>query len=87
MKKFLYKIQDELGIHARPAGVLVKKVGEFESKVILTNLKNQKSTDADKIFGVMSLGIKCGDEVEISIDGSDEDVAYPELKAFFEENL
>ncbi len=87
MKKFEYKITDDLGIHARPAGVLVKKAGEFKSKVIIKNLKNQKSADADKIFGVMGLGVKGGDSVEISIDGSDEDIAYKELKAFFEENL
>ena len=87
MKKFEYKITDDLGIHARPAGVLVKKAGEFKSKVIIKNLKNQKSADADKIFGVMGLGVKGGDSVEISIDGPDEDIAYNELKAFFEENL
>ncbi len=87
MKKFEYKITDELGIHARPAGVLVKKAGEFESNIIIKNLKNQKSTGADKIFGVMGLGIKGGDTVEISIDGKDEDAAYQALKAFFEENL
>ena len=87
MKKFEYKIKDELGIHARPAGILVKKVGEFKSKIVLTNLKNQKSTDADKIFGVMSLGIKCKDQIEISIEGDDEEIAYSELKSFFEENL
>ena len=87
MKKFEYKITDELGIHARPAGVLVKKVGEFQSKVIIKNLKNQKSADADKIFGVMGLGIKGGDTVEILIDGADEEKAYEELKVFFEKTL
>ena len=87
MKKFEYKIKDELGIHARPAGVLVKKAASFQSKIIIKNLKNQKSADADKIFGVMGLMIKGGDDVEILIDGPDEDAAYKELKVFFEENL
>lgn len=87
MKKFEYKITDELGIHARPAGMLVKKVGEFQSKVIIKNRKTQKSAYADKIFGVMGLGIKGGDVVEISIEGADEEKACKELKTFFEENL
>ena len=87
MKKFEYKITDELGIHARPAGILVKKAGEFQSTVTVKNLKNQKLADAKKIFGVMGLGIKGGDDVEIIIDGVDEEKENEELKTFFEKTL
>ncbi len=85
MKEFSYKITDEVGIHARPAGLLVKKASEFKSEVTLS--KGEKSADAKKIFGVMSLAAKCGDTVNVRISGNDEDRAAEALKKFFEENL
>ena len=40
-----------------------------------------------RIFGVMGLGVKTGEEVTITADGADEDAAIAELEAFFKENL
>ncbi len=85
MREITYKIKDEIGIHARPAGLLVKKAAEFKSEI--TILKGEKTVDAKKIFGVMSLGAKCGDEIKAVITGSDEDSAAEELARFFAENL
>ncbi|MBR5155189.1 MAG: HPr family phosphocarrier protein [Clostridia bacterium] len=85
MKEFVYKIKDEVGIHARPAGLLVKFATEFKSDIRLT--KGEKEADAKKIFSVMTLGVKCGDEVKISISGEDEELALEKLKQFFDENL
>ena len=85
MKSFAYKIKDEVGIHARPAGLLVKKAMEFESEITLSN--GNKTVDAKKIFGVMSLGAKCGDEVVFSANGADEETAIEQLKDFCSENL
>ena len=85
MKEIIYKIKDEIGIHARPAGLLVKKAAEFQSDIKIS--KGDKTVDAKKIFGVMSLGAKCGDQVKVVINGNDEDSAAEELRKFFEENL
>ena len=85
MKEFKYVVTDAEGIHARPAGLLVKKAGEFTSSVIIA--KGDKSADAKRIFGVMGLGVKTGEEVTITADGADEDAAIAELEAFFKENL
>ncbi len=85
MKEFCYTITDEVGIHARPAGLLVKKAGEFQSEVKIS--KGEKSADAKKIFGIMSLAVKYDDEVKVTVSGNDEDRAAEELKKFFEENL
>ena len=85
MKEFIYKITDEVGIHARPAGLLVKKAGEFQSTVNIS--KGEKTADAKKIFGIMSLAVKCGDQVKITVEGTDEDHAAAELEKFFKENL
>lgn len=87
MKTFKYKITDEVGIHARPAGLLVKEAGKYKSVITLKNLANDKTTEAKKLFGVMGLAVKCGDEVEFTVDGEDETEAYDGMKKFAEENL
>lgn len=85
MKEFTYKICDELGIHARPAGLLVKKAGEFESEITMVN--GEKSADMKRIFALMSLGVKQGDTVRITVSGSDEDKAVCEIENFLKNNL
>lgn len=85
MKNFSYVVKDEVGIHARPAGLLVKEAKKYESKITLS--KDGKSADANKLIAVMSLGVKCGQTVEIEITGADEENAYQGMKKFFEETL
>lgn len=85
MKQITYKIKDEIGIHARPAGLLVKKASGFSSEIMIE--KGEKSVDAKKIFGVMSLSAKCGDEIKLTINGADEEQAAEELSKFLAENL
>ncbi|MVQ44130.1 HPr family phosphocarrier protein [Roseburia intestinalis] len=85
MKSFSYTVKDELGIHARPAGMLVKEVKNFKSKVTLE--KDGKVTDAARLMAVMSMGVKKDQTVTITVEGTDEDAAYDALKSFFETNL
>lgn len=85
MKKFSYVIKDEVGIHARPAGLLVKEAKKYESKIVIT--KDGKSAEATKLMAVMGLGVKCGQNVDVEISGADEENAYEGMKAFFEANL
>lgn len=85
MKKFNYVIKDEIGIHARPAGLLVKEAKKYESKITVS--KDGKSAEARKLMALMGLGVKCGDEVEVTVDGTDEEQAFEEMKLFFENNL
>lgn len=85
MKEFKYVITDPEGIHARPAGILVKQAGGYQSDVKIT--KGEKTVDAKRIFGVMGLGVKTGEEVTVTVDGADEDTAAAELETFFKENL
>ena len=85
MKSFEYVITDEVGIHARPAGILAKKAKEYTSKITLT--KDGKSAEAQKLMAVMSLGVKKGETVVISVEGEDEEVAFLEIETFFKENL
>lgn len=85
MKKFEYTIKDEVGIHARPAGLLVKEAKQYESKITVT--KDGKSAEAAKLMALMSLGVKCGETVEVAVEGGDEEKAYEGIKTFFEANL
>ena len=85
MKTFDYTIKDAMGIHARPAGLLVKEAGKYESKISLT--KDEKTVDAARLMAVMSLGVKQGQTVTVSVEGSDEDTAADGMQKFFEENL
>lgn len=85
MKQFKYVIKDEQGIHARPAGLLVKKANEFSSKVTIG--KDGKDADAKRIFGIMGLAAKCGNEITITCEGDDEAQAAAALEAFLKENL
>ena len=85
MTEFKYVITDELGIHARPAGMLVKEAKKFASAIKLATAA--KTVDAKGIMGVMSLGAKKGDEVTVKADGADEADAAAALEAFFKANL
>lgn len=85
MKSFSYTVKDELGIHARPAGMLVKEVKNFKSKVTLE--KDGKVIDAARLMAVMSMGVKKDQTVTVTVEGVDEDAAYDALKSFFETNL
>ena len=85
MKQFEYVITDPVGIHARPAGLLVKEAAKFASSIKIAGPK--KEVDAKRIMGVMSLGVKCGDTVKITIEGEDEETAAAAMQAFLESNL
>ncbi|HAP20396.1 MAG TPA: HPr family phosphocarrier protein [Lachnospiraceae bacterium] len=85
MKEFKYVIQDEQGIHARPAGILVKAAGTFKSDIYIH--KDKKQGDLKRIFGVMGLCIKKGDEIRVTVEGEDEAEAVEKIEMLFKENL
>ena len=85
MKTFEYTIKDELGIHARPAGLLVKEAKKYESECTIT--KDGKTKKLTQLMMLMSLGLKQGETVTVTAEGADEDTAIEGLKAFFEANL
>ena len=85
MKSFTYVIHDKEGIHARPAGVVVAEAKKYASQVTIEN--KGKSADLKRIFGVMSLCAKCGEEVVINVSGADEEACAAALEKVFKENL
>ena len=85
MKEFTYTVKEPVGIHARPAGMLVKEASKFASKIMIASPK--KEVDAKRIMGVMGLGVKGGDTVKLTIEGEDEEAAAAAMQAFLESNL
>ncbi len=85
MKEFTYTISDADGIHARPAGLLVKEAGKYKSDIILR--LGEKEGDAKRIFSVMSLGVRCGQTVTVTVAGEDEELAAKAVEEFLKENL
>lgn len=85
MKTFDYVIQDNDGIHARPAGELTKLCKTFSSLIQIS--KDDKTVKATKILGIMSLGATKGSTVTLSFEGDDEEEACAAVKDFLEKNL
>ena len=85
MQEFNYTIKDEIGIHARPAGNLVKIAKEAESEITMEC--NGKKADVKKIFSILSLSVKCGDSVKITVQGADEAETAKKIKEYLSENL
>lgn len=82
MKQLVVTIQGEAGLHARPAGAVVKKAGEFASKITLE--KEGKAIDAKRLLAVLSLGAKQGDQLTITAEGADEEAAVAAVKEVIE---
>ena len=85
MKEFKYVITDELGIHARPAGLFVKEAAKFQSDIKIK--KGEKEADAKRIFGIMGLAAKKDDEIVLTADGADEADALAAIEEFLKANL
>ena len=85
MKEFKYVVTDNEGIHARPAGELVKLVKGFESTISIE--KEGKKVDCRKLLALMGLGVKKDMEIKVTADGEDEAEAVEALQKFFNENL
>lgn len=85
MKTFDYTIKDELGIHARPAGMLAKTAKALDSEITIT--KEGKTVGAAKLMMLMGLGVKCGDTITVTINGGDEEASETAMKEFLEANL
>ena len=85
MKEFKHVIADPLGMHARPAGMLVKAVSGYTSKITVTAPPGTAA--AKRLMALMKLAAKQGMELTVTVDGADEEKAAAELQAFLAANL
>ena len=63
-------VNNQVGLHARPAGVFVKEMANFQSNITIIN--GEKKVNAKRVMQMMSACIKCGTEIEIQCEGPDE---------------
>ena len=75
-------IKNASGLHARPAGMFVKKASEFTSTIEL--IAKGKTVNAKSIMGIMSLGLGQGAEIVIKADGADQEAAVEALAELIE---
>ena len=87
MKSFSYTVKDPLGLHARPAGLLVKEAQRFASDSNLTVSGSGKSASLKRLLAVMGLGVKGGATVTVTVNGPDEVAAADAIEAWMEKNL
>ncbi len=85
MKQFDYIITEPVGIHARPASILVKAATAFQSNIMIE--RNGKTADVKRLLALMALSVKCGEQVHFSIEGADEELAAKKLEEFVRGNL
>ncbi len=85
MKEFKHVIADPLGMHARPAGMLVKAVAGYASTITVEAPTGK--ADAKRLMALMRLAAKQGMELTVTVEGPDEEKAASELQAFLKENL
>ena len=85
MKQFQYTIKDELGVHARPAGLLVKLAKQYTSAITIE--KNGKTCDMRKLMALMGMGVKQGETITIKVEGDDEEAAAAAIQKFLTENV
>lgn len=85
MRSATYIVTATDGIHARPAGYLVKEAGNFQADITISF--ENKTASARKLFALMKLGIKQGDMITVTADGSDEATAIEAVMQILEANF
>ncbi len=78
-------VQNQVGLHARPATFFIQKANEFSSSIWIS--KDDRKVNAKSLLGVLYLGITRGTAVTLTADGADEDAAIKELAALVESDL
>lgn len=85
MRTFTYCIHDELGLHARTAGMLAALAEDYQSMIVIDD--GRKRENVKRLMAVMSMRIKKGQTVTVFVEGADEDTAAAAIETFFRTNL
>ena len=86
METFTHIVKDPAGVHARPAGAVIKTAGACRSAVFLS-AKGRRIALKGGIFALLSLGIRQGEELTLEIEGEDEAESARKMKAACEQYL
>jgi len=78
-------VQNQVGLHARPATFFIQKANEYKSSIWVEN--QERKVNAKSLLGVLSLGITRGTNITIMADGADETEAVDALTSVIESNF
>ena len=78
-------VQNQIGLHARPATFFIQKANEFKATIWVE--KDERKMSAKSLLGVLSLGITRGTSITLSAEGSDEETAVNALVALINSNF
>ncbi len=78
-------VQNQVGLHARPATFFIQKANEFTSGIWIS--KDDRKVNAKSLLGVLSLGVTRGTSITVIADGADEEAAVNELANLVESNF
>ena len=88
MTEIVLTVNNESGLHARPAKDFVEKVREFKSKVTIQNLSRPNSKEvAVSAFQLLQIGVRKGHEIRLRAEGEDEAEAIAALQTLIENNF
>ena len=88
MKQVILRITTETGLHARPAAMFVEQTNQYSADVSIRNLTTQsKWVDAKSIMNVLTLGIEMNHEIELQVNGEDEQQVLENLKTLVNSGL
>ncbi len=78
-------VQNQVGLHARPATFFIQKANEYNSSIWIS--KDERKVNAKSLLGVLSLGITRGTAVTLTADGADEEAALEALEKLIASNF
>lgn len=85
MRKLEIELQNETGLHARPASLFIRESSKYTSDIVV--IKDDTEYNGKSIMGILSMGASKNDKLIIKIEGDDEDEAYEGLKNLFENQI
>ena len=87
MRRIEFVVGDPLGLHARPAGLLVKVAQGFQSESTVRLTRTDKTASLKRLLAVMGLAVKGGDTITVTVEGVDEDAAAAAIEDWLKEHL
>jgi phosphotransferase system HPr (HPr) family protein len=88
MNQVQLKVNNEVGLHARPAALFVKTANKYQAKIMVRNVtRDSKLVSAKSILSVLTLAVLCGHEIYLEAEGPDAEAAIADLKLLVESNF
>lgn len=85
MKKYEFTLQNEHGLHARPAGLFIQTCNKYQSAVSL--YKADQMYNGKSMLGILKMAASKGDIIRVEVDGADESEAIADIKALISGNF